>query len=779
MTHSSKNNNGTHKRRKKRLKPLRLLIFIAFLALLTTAGAAMGLVAVSVKDLPPLDDAKLIPATATQIYDHDEKLVTQIGLENRVEVSVSSLPEHVKEAFLAAEDHFFYEHHGIRIKAIFRAAFSDVLHLMGMERSFQGGSTITQQLVKMSFLTPEKSLKRKIQEALLSFQLERRYSKDEILGMYLNRLYLGEGASGGQAAYGVQAAAQVYFNKDAKELTINESAVLAGITNSPSNYSPYVNMEAALTRRNQVLQDMLTYGFIDEQTYQQVKTEEIPLIQVETSLSKYPYPYFVDYITDRLLASFGEDAVFKGGLKVYTTMDPKIQGYVEAALAKPDNFPASNKNEAGLLQPQGSMVVLDPGDGSIRALVGGREHTQMRALNRATMSPRQPGSSIKPILAYAPAIEFAGMGPASIIDDAPIHYSAYGNYAPKNSSGGFRGLITMRAALTSSVNIAAVKLLMEHVTMPEAIKFASRMDLNFQALGPSMALGSQEVTPLQLAAAYAAFPNQGIFNTPHAIIRVEDREGNIIYEADSSPRRAMKETTAYLTTSMLQSVVQSGTGTNARLADRPAAGKTGTTDEGKDIWFAGYTPNLVGVVWIGYDQPTRMSSSYGGTFPAKIWREVMTAAHKDQPVQKFVRPAGIVSATVDSKSGLLPGPNTPPEHLVTDLFAAGTVPTKTDNVHVLAEVCATTGLLPNEFCPDRITQVMLKIPYSVSESVADFDQRLPTEICEVHSADSGFFQVPGIDGFPWTDPNHTPDDDPDNNIIDPNRNDKPDDRNRR
>jgi len=750
MPRRSKDGNGTPKRRKKRLNPVRLLIFITILIMLTGAGAAMGLVAVSIKDLPPLDDAKLVPATATRIYDQDGKLVTQIGLENRVEVSVSSLPEHVKDAFLAAEDHLFYEHHGIRISAILRAAFNDALHLAGIDRVFSGGSTITQQLVKLSFLTPEKSLKRKIQEALLSFQLERRYSKDEILGMYLNRIYLGEGA------YGVQAAARVYFGKDAGELTVNEAAVLAGINNSPNNYSPYVNMEAAMTRRNQVLQNMRTYGFIDETVYQQAKAEPIQLSQSENAPSKYPYPYFVDYITDRLLATFGEDAVFTGGLKVYTTMDPKIQGYVEAALAKPENFPASNKNEAGLLQPQGAMVILDPRDGGIKALVGGREHTQMRALNRATMSPRQPGSSIKPILAYAPAIEFKGMGPASVIDDAPVKYPEYGNYEPKNDSGTFKGLITMRAALTSSVNIAAVKLLMEHVTMPEAVKFASRLDLNFQALGPAMALGSQEVTPLQLAAAYAAFANQGTFNSPYAIVKVEDRAGNVIYEANPSPRRAMKETTAYLITSMLQSVVQSGTGTGASLAGRPAAGKTGTTDEGKDIWFAGYTRDLVGVVWIGYDQPTRMSRSYGGTFPAKIWREVMTKAHKDRPVENFVRPAGIVSATVDSKSGLLPGPNTPPEHLVTDLFAAGTVPTETDNVHVLAEVCATTGQLPSEYCPDRITRVMLKLPYSVPKNVADFDQRLPTEVCTVHNADSVLFPVPGENGFPWPDPDYIP-----------------------
>lgn len=744
MPRNNNKNNANNRRRKRKLNPFRLVIFILILGFLTAAGTAMGLVAVSIKDLPPLDDAKLVPATATQIYDQDEQLVTQIGLENRVEVSISSLPEHIKEAFLAAEDHLFYDHHGIRIKAIFRAALNDALHLIGLDRNFQGGSTITQQLVKLSFLTPEKSIKRKIQEALLSLQLERRYSKDEILEMYLNRIYLGEGA------YGVQAAARVYFDKDAKELTVGESAMLAGITNSPSNYSPYVNMDGALERRNKVLQDMLNYGFIDQQAYQQATAEEINLKQGQAN-SKYPYPYFVDYITDRLLASFGEEMVFKGGLKVYTTMDPKIQGYAETAMATNENFPASNKNEDGLLQPQGAMVVLDPKTGGIRALVGGREHTQMRTLNRATMSPRQPGSAIKPILAYGPAIEFKGMGPASVIDDAPVKYPQYGNYAPRNDSGTFRGLITMRTALTYSVNVAAVKLLMEEVTMPEAIKFASRMDLHFQALGPAMALGSQEVTPLQLAGAYAAIANQGIYNSPYAIVKVEDREGNVIYEADPSPRRAMKETTAYLLTHMLQSVVTSGTGTNARLPDRPVAGKTGTTDESKDIWFAGYTPDLVGVVWIGYDQPTRMPRSYGGIYPAKIWREVMAKAHQDLPAGKFDRPGGIVSATVDSKSGLLPGPNTPPEHLVTDLFAAGTVPTETDNVHVLAEVCATSGLLPNEYCPERITRVLLKLPYSVPEEVADYELRMPTEMCDEHSADSVFYPFPGGNGFPWSD----------------------------
>ncbi|MCL2337125.1 MAG: PBP1A family penicillin-binding protein, partial [Firmicutes bacterium] len=629
MPRRARNTGGTTRRKRKRLKPLRLLIFIIILFILIGGIGAMGLLAVSLQGLPPLDETKLTPAMATQIYDQNGKLITIIGRENRVEVPISALPAHVKNAFLAAEDHLFYEHHGVRISAILRAAYNDALHLIGINRVFSGASTITQQLVKLSLLTPEKSIKRKVQEAVLSVQLERKYSKDEILQMYLNRIYLGEGA------YGIQAAAQVYFGKDADKLTVSEAAVLAGLNSSPNNYSPYANMEAALTRRNQVLQSMLTYKFIDETAYSQAKAEPITLNQGENSLLKYPYPYFVDYVTDQLAALFGENKVFTGGLKVYTTMDPQMQTAVEDALAKSENFPASDKNAAGLLQPQGAMVILNPRDSSIKALVGGREHTQMRSLNRATMSPRQPGSSIKPILAYGPAIEFDGMGPASVIDDAPVRYKSYGNYEPRNDSGSYKGLITMRTALTKSINVVAIKLLMDHVTMPEAVRFANRLDLHFQPLGPAMALGTQEVTALQLAAAYAAFDNQGLFNQPYAIAKVEDYEGKVIFEAKPSPRRAMKETTAYLMTSMMQSVVQHGTGTGASLAGRPAAGKTGTTDEGKDIWFAGFTTELVGVVWIGYDQPTRMPTSYGGTYPAKIWREVMTKAHKDLPVEEF------------------------------------------------------------------------------------------------------------------------------------------------
>ncbi|WP_347490791.1 penicillin-binding protein 1A [Desulfoscipio sp. XC116] len=719
------------KRKKRKLNPTRFILFILIILFLISAGALAGLLLVSIKDLPAFNEANLIPATTTQIYDSNNKLVTQIGVENRTQVSLNKIPLHVQEAFLAAEDHLFYKHHGIRVESIARAAINDALHIIGMERNFQGASTITQQLVKLSFLNPERTIKRKIQEAILSFKMENRYSKEEILAMYLNRIYFGEGA------YGVQAAAQTYFGRDAGDLTIAQGALLAGLIRSPNNYSPYQNMDAAISHRDQVLDNMYRYNFISEGDYQQAKTEEVELKHSDPSASRYPYPYFVDYVTEQLADKFGDEKVFRGGLKVYTTLDPQIQTYAEKALANNANFPASQKDSNGVLQPQGAMVIMDPGTGDIKALVGGREHTHQRSLNRATMSPRQPGSAIKPILAYGPAIEFMGMAPASVIDDAPVTYNSYGNYSPRNSGGGYRGLITLRTALTHSVNIAAVKLLMDHVKIPNAVKFAAQMNINIDPTGPAIALGglTHGVTPIQLTAAYATFANNGIYNNPTSILRVEDYDGTVLFEAEQSPHRAMKETTAYLMTDMMKSVVQSGTGTGAQIG-RPAAGKTGTTDEGKDIWFAGYTRDLVGVVWIGYDIPVKMPTSYGGTYPAKIWREVMQQAHQGIESRDFIRPQGLTSATVDSKSGLLPGPNTPPEHMVTDLFASGTVPTKTDDVHVLTEVCATTGLLPNQYCPERITRVMLKLPYTVSPAVADYNLRVPTKICDVHGVDS-------------------------------------------
>lgn len=717
------------RRRKKRLNLFRLIIFIFFLAALTGTVLAIGLVVVSIKDLPAWNESELLAAGSTQIFDRNGELITKIGVENRVSVPLREIPEHVQEAFLAAEDHRFYSHHGVRLDAILRAVWNDLLH----RELAQGGSTITQQLARVSFLSQEKTFKRKIQEIILAIQLERHYSKQEILEFYLNKIYLGEGA------YGVQAAAQVYFGKNVGELSLSEGAMLAGITRAPSIYSPYQNFEAALELRNSVLESMARYNYISEAEMKAAKAEPLVLKKGKPGEQEYPCAYFVDYVTEELIDRYGEDRVFKGGLRVFTTLDREIQTIAERVMADPENFPPSQRDASGTIQPQGAVVVLDPSNGEIRAVVGGREHLYRRCFNRATTPPgRQPGSAFKPIAVYAPAIELRGMGPASVIDDAPVRYKKYGGYQPRNYDGTYRGLITMRTALTHSVNVAAVKVLMDHVGIPDAISFASRLGISLDPSknGPAMALGgiNPGVTPLQMAAAYAAFANDGIYNEPVAILRVESPDGTVLEEHKPQPRKAMKETTAYLITSMLQSVIQNGTGTRANIG-RPAAGKTGTTDKGADIWFCGYTPDLVAVVWIGYDKPTRMPWS-GGSYPALIWRKIMSEALADTPARDFKRPRGIVSATVDSKSGLLPGPNTPPEHMVTDLFAAGTVPKAIDNVHVLVEICATSGKLANEYCPERLSKIMIKLPYTVPEYVADYSLRMPTETCDLHGPES-------------------------------------------
>jgi|Deesub1362A_J573_1020465.scaffolds.fasta_scaffold00070_115 penicillin-binding protein 1A len=719
-------------KKKRKLNWLRLFIVLVALSVFLGGGVAFGMVFVSLKDLPAWDPAALQPNNATLIYDANGNLLTEIGLEHRIPVDIRNIPADVKKAFLAAEDHRFYQHHGIDFRALARAGWANITGGFGE----QGGSTITQQLAKNCFLTGEKSIKRKIQEAFLAIQIERHYTKEEILGMYLNWVYFGEGA------HGIESAARIYFGKPASSLELHEAALLAGLLKAPSHYSPYRNVEAATDRRNTILDLMYRYDFISKEQALEAKTQPVKLgvpVAGSNSNSRYPYPYFVDYVIDVLVERYGEVRVFKEGLRVYTTIDPKIQQAAEEALANENNYPVTIRDNRNILQPQAAMVVLDPATGYIKALVGGREHTQQRQWNRAVHTQPQPGSAFKPIIAYGPAIEYLGMGPATIFDDIPIEYP---KWKPQNYDGSYRGLITMREAITDSVNIPAVKAL-EAVSPSRAVDFARKLGItNLEAdrYNLAIALGglTHGVTPLQMAAAYGAFANQGIYIEPTAITRVEDIRGVLLEEHIPVKTQAMKATTAYLITDMLRTAVASGTGTRANLGGRPVAGKTGTTDELKSIWFCGYTPELVGVVWMGHDnhKDPLPRGSYGGVYPAQIWRQVMTKALASIPPRTFVRPAGLVTVTVDSKSGLLPGPLTPEEHQVTDLFVRGTVPTKVDDTHVLVEICPATGLLAGPYCPDRITKVMVDLGYTVPPSVLDYHLRVPTKTCDLHTQET-------------------------------------------
>ncbi|SHK03193.1 transglycosylase domain-containing protein [Desulforamulus aeronauticus] len=741
------------KRKSRRLRPGRLLLVIGALFVLIGGFAAFGYLAYAVSDMPAFNPKALELSQPTTIYDKDGNFVTRIGSENRESIDLGEVPTVVRDAFLSTEDDSFYDHHGINFRSLGRAVYRNVM-AGGIREGF---STITMQLVKLSYLTPDQTFKRKMQEIVLTLQMERYFTKDEIFEMYLNKIYFGQGA------YGIQAAAQTYLGKDLKkdELTLDEAAFLAGIPQAPSAYSRYLNSaesldeakqefkekkqkdyDLTLNRRNNVLLRMKETNKISEEQRLEAAAKPLP-DGMKMHAAQYPYPYFIDYVTDKIVEKYGEDMVYKGGLKVYTTLDPNVQKIAEAALANPNNFPKSTADKNGLAQPQGAAIFMEPGTGYLRAIVGGREHKFQRELNRATQYQsymgkkigRQPGSAIKPIVAYGPAIEFNGMGPASVIDDYP---QSFGNYSPRNSDGSFRGLITMRAAMTSSVNIAAIKLL-NGVGIGKAVKFAQGIGittLDADHDGLAMALGgvSNGVVPLDMAGAYGAFANQGVYAKPHAIVKVESNDGTVLDEFRPEQKRAMKATTAYLVTDMMRSVVQSGTGTRANLGARPVAGKTGTTDDGKDTWFVGFTPELVGAVWMGHDTPKAMPHSYGGIYPAMIWREVMSKSLASVPIRPFNKPSGIVTATVDSKSGLLPGPNTPSEHMVSDMFAEGTLPTEVDNTHQLMDVCATTGELPNDYCPDRITKVVIKLPYTVPSNVADFALRAPVNTCKLHTA---------------------------------------------
>ena len=720
-------------KRRKKLNLTRLFIFILLVLFFAGSFSALGLVAISVKDMPAWNEDRLSASATSLYYDQNGEIIARVGEENRVPIPLKEIPLDVQEAFIAIEDVRFYQHHGVDFRGIARAVW---YNLRGGSIE-QGASTITQQLVKLSFLTPERTLKRKVQEAILSLIVEHRYGKEEILQLYLNKIYFGNGA------YGIQSAAHQYFGKKVKDLSLSEAALLAGLPRAPNIYS---REDQAVARRNLVLDTMVRYNFITAAQAAAAKEEPLRFqyLQTENPGTSYRYPYFVDYVTEQLISRYGEDVVYKGGLRVYTTIDKNIQEAAEKAFASTNNFPASVRDNRGILQPQGAAVFLDPQTGYLKAIVGGREHTNQLQLNRATSSPRSPGSAFKPIIAYGPAIELKGMAPASVIDDVPVNY---GSYPPRNYDQKYRGLITMRTALIYSVNVAAVRTLMDHVGIVNAINFARSLgfSLDPRQHGPSMALGGlyPGATTLQMAAAYAAFANSGVYLPPTAILKVESIDGKLLEEYRPKPVQAMKPTTAYLITSMLKDVVLMGTGANARL-NRPAAGKTGTSDNGYDLWFAGYTPDLVGVVWIGYDYQKAMPYEFGGKYPAFIWQQVMNNALKNIPARDFRRPPNIVTATIDKKSGLLPGPNTPPEDMTTDLFAAGTVPMQTDNTHVMVEVCPVTGLLASEYCPARVTKIMIKLPYTVPEYVADYSTRVPAEVCKLHTKENQ--TLPGTPG---------------------------------
>jgi len=595
-----------------------LIIFVVVMAV----GVGIGFVTANLNVKADLSK-DILPPASSHIYDSAGNEIAIIhATENRVPVKIEQIPVNLQNAFVAIEDNRFYEHNGVDPRGLMRAVYTNVIR----QEIAEGGSTITQQLAKNAYLTQDRTFKRKIQEIFLALQLEKQYTKQEILELYLNQIYFGQGA------YGVQAAAKTYFGKNVEDLNLSECAMLAGIPKSPNYYSPFNNLNAAIARRNTVLDQMITYGYISFNEANAAKSSELVLAPPNMPEKHKDAMYFIEYVTQLLVDRYGADAVYKEGLKVYTTIDLDMQRMAEEALLTylPEDYTDAN----GIVQPQGAIVAIEPKTGYIRAMVGGRGTDQF---NRATMAERQPGSAFKPFVFIA-GLE-NGYTPDTVIEDSPINIDGW---RPQNDSRRFSGNVTLRTVATFSMNVPTVKMA-QALGMDKAIYYAQEMGISTFVLDGdpndanlATALGglTRGVTPLEIASAYGTFANSGV-HVPHvAITKVLDRNGNIIHEVVPEGRQVVSPEGAADLTSMLEDVITRGTGKGAAIG-RPAAGKTGTTSNYNDAWFVGYTPDLVASVWIGNDDNSSLDGIMGGTLPATIWSHFMQNALLNVPAHDF------------------------------------------------------------------------------------------------------------------------------------------------
>lgn len=760
----------------KRILPNLLLISVT-LAVVTLLGIA-GYVAFLVAKLPKVDRlADYKPPVVSQVFGDDGTLVGEFYLERRIVVPVNRMPRKLIQAFVAAEDASFYSHKGIDYFGIVRAAFKNLVSF----RKKEGASTITQQVTKTMLLSPEKKLSRKIKEAILAKRLEEKLTKDEILYLYLNQIYLGAGA------YGVQAAAETYFGKGVEQLNLAEMAVLAGLPKAPNAYSPIKHLDKAKERQQYVLERMVKEGFITEAEADHARKTPLQVLPGRRLMNDQ-VAYFLEQMRIYLEERYGEDQLYKGGLKIYTTMNYEMQrsayeavraglkavdkrmgfrgaskflkeseiapfcakveegidsaslkagetytGVVTAvdpakgeavvrvgdrtgvlnrkgmawagklglvnSYGKPDK-PARNLSLGAVIEVQvvtpevnrqgavfaldqvpevqGALVAIDPRTGGIKAMMGGYDFRKSQ-FNRAVQARRNAGSAFKPII-YAAALE-KGLTPATVIVDEEVEYPAGGGklWKPKNYDGTHRGPVTMREALTHSINIVSVKIL-EQIGVDYAVEFAKRLGFSSK-IEPnlSLALGAASVSPLELTAAYSVFANKGVYQQPFSILRVTDSEGRILEERKptmplappvvagptvpapgsaavvATEPQAVTPQASYIITNLMESVVQSGTGFRAAAIKRPVAGKTGTTNEMKDAWFVGYIPQLVAGVWVGFDNQERSlgAGGSGGQAAAPIWADFMLGAVKGLPVEKFEPPEDITFVRINPKTGRL------------------------------------------------------------------------------------------------------------------------------
>jgi len=752
-----------------------ILLVVGLSAATLISGGAVGAVWYISQDLPSLDLLQgHQPSQTTRVYADDRRLIGQFYVERRTLIPIADVPQVLIHAVIAVEDARFFEHPGLDVIGIVRAMWTNLRRGGKVE----GASTITQQLARSLFLSPERTYSRKFKELILAYKMELVLSKEQILEMYLNQIYFGQGA------YGVAAAAQTYFGKQIGELTLAEAGFLAGLPKSPNNYSPYRYPDRAKKRQEHVLDRMKEAGFITEEEWDAAVAEQLTF---RKSAGEQLAPYYVEHVRQQLMAKYGETLVYKGGLEVFTTLNIEMQKAAEAALlhglrvldkrqgwrgplehketaaladatpagpAKPpregdilkgvvtkigrdhvvvlaaglegklafDDMAWAKRrlrgrdpmkdftvvpNVKALLKPgdvievgvkkldgqtaqfvleqtpvvEGALVAIDPRNGAIRAMVGGYDFARSE-YNRAVLAHRQPGSAFKPMI-YATALN-TGLSPATPVLDAPVVYEDEEQekiWKPENYEKRFHGVTNLRDALIHSRNLATVRLL-DRIGIRNVVEFARTVGIASplnQDL--SLALGSSSLSLLELVSAYGVFANQGMRIEPYAVAAVQDAAGSLLEHNLFEPRQVISKETAYMITNMLEDVIQQGTGIQARVIERPVAGKTGTTNDFTDAWFIGYTPNLVAGVWVGFDDLRTLGETESGAHAAlPIWIDFMQQALQSLPVEPFEIPEGVTYVKVDPATGLLAAEQE--EQGTVEIFAKGTEPKDTPSPQI-------------------------------------------------------------------------------------------------
>jgi len=646
-----------------------ILSFVLAILVGTQALPASAFLADPQQDLPHLDKLEIFqPGEPSILYSDRDEPFASLAPEFRIFVPLSRVPKLVQEAILDAEDAQFYRHGAISLKGMARAA----IHNLASARLKEGGSTITQQLAKSLFLSAERTLTRKIKEIQLAQEIERIYSKDKILEMYLNTIYFGGGA------YGIEAAARTYFGKSAGQLTLAEAAVLGGLPKAPSTYSPFNDLKKTKERRDYVLRRMEKEGHVTAAQARAAK--RLPITLAPLFKGRGIAPAFVDYVRKELEPKYGRILLTKGGLRIYSTLNLDMQraamdairrGLAEIEKAQGPKRKAGAADQGTL---EGALVALDPRTGQIRAMVGGRDYARSQ-FNRAVQARRQPGSAFKPFV-YAAAFDH-GFNPASLMDDYPVSYSIPQNgrmveWKPENFDHQFRGPVTLRRALEESINVPTVRLL-EAVGIEPVISLAHRMGLTSELRREyALALGVSEVSLLELTSAYGVLADGGIRVAPTSLRRVTAPNEDILEASEMAGERVLPEEVEFLVSSVLEGAVERGTAKRARIPGHTVAAKTGTSQDAADLWLMGYTPRLAAGLWVGYDQPRSLGSQESaGRLVAPMWAGFMRRVLYDLPPESVTIPEGVFSATVNYLTGLPTDPDDP--QAITEFFIRGDV----------------------------------------------------------------------------------------------------------